>query len=99
MVQISRLWQTVKQKLHRGSDTMGLRRRYWWVMGFLLAICGIGLIIAAYKFRWSGTGFLSKTLWDWLQLLIIPAVLAVVAIWFNRAQHKDEQAIADNNQQ
>ena len=40
-----------------------------------------------------------KTLWDWLQLLIIPLALAIIAIFFNRAERKNEQRIASDNQQ
>jgi hypothetical protein len=40
----------------------------------------------------------SKTLWDWLQLLIIPFALAIIAILFNRAERKNEQRIATDNQ-
>lgn len=36
------------------------------------------------SFKW--TGLAGKTLWDWLQLLIIPAVLAAGVAWFNLAQ-------------
>jgi len=35
-----------------------------------------------------------KALWDWLQLLIIPLVLAVIALLFNRATTRTEQKIA-----
>lgn len=41
----------------------------------------------------------TKTLWDWLQLLIIPLALAIIAILFNRAERKNEQRIASDNQQ
>ena len=37
----------------------------------------------------------SRTLWDWLQLLIIPAMLALVALWFNTSQRKNELKIAE----
>ena len=40
-----------------------------------------------------------KTLWDWLQLLIVPLALAIIAILFNRAERKNEQRIASDNQQ
>jgi len=39
-----------------------------------------------------------KTLWDWLQLLIIPLALAIVAVLFNRTERKNEQRIASGNQ-
>ncbi len=58
----------------------------------------IAFIFAAYRFGWSGTGFLNKTLWDWLQLLIIPAVLSLGAFLFNRAERSNEQAVALDNQ-
>jgi hypothetical protein len=40
-----------------------------------------------------------KTLWDWLQLLIIPAVLAGGGLWFNAQQRAREQQIADDRTQ
>src|SRR5919199_1816586 len=39
-----------------------------------------------------------KTLWDWLDLLIVPAVLAVGAYLFNQAEKKNDRAIAEDNQ-
>lgn len=38
----------------------------------------------------------SKTLWDVLELLIIPLVLAAGVIWLNRQERKAEQVIAEN---
>ncbi len=35
---------------------------------------------------WDWTGFGDKTAWDWMQLLIVPLVLAVGAFSFNEAQ-------------
>lgn len=32
---------------------------------------------------WDWTGFGDKTAWDWMQLLIVPVVLAVGALLFN----------------
>lgn len=61
------------------------------------------VILGGYKLNWGWTGFngnnkSGKTLWDWLQLLIIPLVLAIIAILFNRAERKNEQRIASGNQ-
>lgn len=71
---------------------MRTRRRFFWVtciigVGFLV----IGLIIATYRLHWVGTGFLDKTLWDWMQLLIVPAVLTAGAFLFNLAMSRNEQ--------
>src|SRR5438132_149265 len=41
----------------------------------------------------------AKTLWDWLQLLIIPVVLAVGGLLFSQIQKGNEQRITDDNQQ
>jgi Pentapeptide repeats (8 copies) len=39
-----------------------------------------------------------KTLWDWLQLLIIPLVLAIIALVFQRANSRTERRIAKDKQ-
>ncbi|SRR6266567_6550340 len=42
---------------------------------------------------------LTKTLWDWLQLLIIPLVLAVGGLWFSQVQKDREQKAAEQRAQ
>jgi len=90
---------------------MGARPRSWWqivrkslaVVGIIVAcVLGITLIVVialAYIFKVNIPGLHGKTLWDWLQLLIIPLALAVIAILFNRSERKNEQRIASDNQQ
>src|ERR1700740_190017 len=63
----------------------------------LLAL--IAFIFSAYRFGWTETGFLNKTLWDWLQLLIVPFVLAVGGLLFNFATSKTDQDIAERRYQ
>lgn len=41
----------------------------------------------------------TKTFWDWLQLLIIPFALAIIAVLFNRTERKNELRITSDNQQ
>jgi hypothetical protein len=41
------------------------------------------IVIRGYLFEWKCTGLPKRTLWDWLQLLIILAVLAGGGLWFN----------------
>jgi uncharacterized protein YjbI with pentapeptide repeats len=61
----------------------------------------IVLSILGYIFNWHWTGLVpeasdpkqhAKTLWDWLQLLIIPAVLAVAGYVINLTISRGEQA-------
>jgi uncharacterized protein YjbI with pentapeptide repeats len=61
------------------------------------------VLIGGYKLNWSWTGFngadkTDKTLYDWLQLLIVPAIIAFVGLWYSQMQKSTEQKIADDNQ-
>ena len=66
-------------------------------LGLLLAIIG------GYYFNWKWTGlsryaYSKKTLWDWLQLLIVPAVLAGAALLFNDRNTRTQLDIAADTQ-
>jgi len=67
--------------------------------------------LIVHIFGWAWTGFGSavgpelrpnqqyrpeKTLWDWMQLFLVPLVLAALGIWFNWSQKQREQWIADD---
>ncbi len=60
----------------------------------LLVIALLVLVLLTYIFHLNVSGLTGKNLWDWLQLLIIPLVLAVIALLFNRATTRTEQKIA-----
>ncbi len=73
------------------------KRRRPWLQGISSLTLGVGilaLLIGGYLFHWHWTGFDTKTLWDWMQLLIIPAALAVTGYLFNRAERQSEQQAA-----
>ncbi len=74
-------------------------RRRFVIIGVIVAACLIGLIFAGYWLGWE-TGFgpettepkqHAKTLWDWLQLLIIPAVLAVGGYVFTYTTSRNDR--------
>lgn len=69
-----------------------------WIIPILtsvsLVVCG-ALIWAVYWFRWKATGFLDKTLWDWLQLLIVPVILAGGGLAFTWKSTRTERHIAE----
>src|SRR5215470_6502054 len=48
---------------------------------------------------WSWTGLSKKTLWDWLQLLIIPAVIALGGYLFTFTTSRNERDAADRHNQ
>jgi uncharacterized protein YjbI with pentapeptide repeats len=83
------------------------RLRSWWqklskplmVVAITILVVGLlALVIFGYLLRLAWTGFFNKTLWDWLQLLIIPAVLAVGGYLFNFAASRNEREIASDKQ-
>jgi uncharacterized protein YjbI with pentapeptide repeats len=78
----------------RRKDTMKVSRRLWWAFGGIFLLLCVGFVSAAYRFGWSTTGFLDKSLWDWLQLLIVPFVLAVGGLVFQLANTRTESHIA-----
>jgi hypothetical protein len=57
------------------------------------------MVIGGYIFGWEGewpvenTGFPKKTLWDWLELLVVPVTIAVFTTvggaWFTRQRAQD----------
>src|SRR2546421_8991442 len=69
-------------------------RKHWLWWCAIAGLVVLAFIWAAYRFSWSGTGFQGKTVWDWLQLLIVPAALALVALLFNQANTRAEREIA-----
>src|SRR5258708_109550 len=73
----------------------------------IILVVVIALIIIGYWFDWTGFNRSigpqlkpnqqyqpEKTLWDWMSLLIIPGVLALVGFFFTRTERRNEQAIA-----
>jgi hypothetical protein len=87
---------------------MGARRSWWQkIIKSLAVIAAIALlagvlvllILAGYSLTW--TGFFYKTLWDWLNLLgvlAIPAVVGLGVAWFTAQQGKVSDRENKDNQ-
>jgi heme/copper-type cytochrome/quinol oxidase subunit 4 len=63
------------------------RTRQRWMMEWhvVFALVGIALavlVIGGYALNWQWTGFKGNTLWDWLELLALPIVVASLPLWF-----------------
>jgi len=77
---------------------------------FVIFLLGLLVVfIGGYFWGWTWTGFGSyadvdgklkpaKTLWDWMQLLIVPSVLAGGALAFNVMNSRTQENITDDNQ-
>src|SRR5215218_10870721 len=48
---------------------------------------------------WTVKEYGGKTLWDWLQLLIVPLVLAAIGFWFTASQDARQQRIENQRAQ
>jgi uncharacterized protein YjbI with pentapeptide repeats len=90
---------------------MGARFRSRWqqikthpvgsvLIAFVTALVVL-VILGGYLFHWDWAGFngkikSGKTLWDWMQLLFIPVVLAVAGFWFNHRERKEAELRSEN---
>ena len=91
---------------------MVARFRSWWqqikthpvttgLIALVLALVVL-VILGGYLFHWDWAGFngkikSGKTLWDWMQLLIVPLVLAIGGLWFNQIQKTREHEASEQN--
>jgi uncharacterized protein YjbI with pentapeptide repeats len=75
----------------------------------VLVVAILVSVVCGYLFGWTWTGVSGRTLWDWFQLLVVPAGLAGIAFLFNRWQSlraqeqedrraRTDRAIAAENQ-
>lgn len=74
-------------------------KKYLLYAGYTLIASGLlygllQLILSGYALTW--TGFQTKTLWDWMELLIIPIVLALGVFILNRSERAIERENANN---
>ncbi|MCC6298650.1 MAG: pentapeptide repeat-containing protein [Anaerolineales bacterium] len=67
-----------------------------WKYLLYASIVIVGGFILIQTIRLKNTGFEGKSLWDWMELLIIPAVLASGAFFLNRSERAVERQIAED---
>src|SRR2546427_371972 len=82
-------WQKVKKPLEVVAVFVGC----------LIIIALLVVIILAYIFKVTVPGLSGKNLWDWLQLLIIPAVLAVGGYLFTYTMSRNDRAATEKRTQ
>ena len=85
-------------KLERELKPLITRELRWltWKRVILTSIVIFVLLeMGTYAFNWTWTGFKdNNTLWDWLQLLLLPLALAAVPIWFMAEENQQRAWLA-----
>jgi uncharacterized protein YjbI with pentapeptide repeats len=65
-----------------------------WAAGiFFVAFVFLLIVLGGYVQDWEWTGFPKRSLWDWLDVLIVPAVLAIGGYWFAEQRAKSDRHI------
>jgi uncharacterized protein YjbI with pentapeptide repeats len=101
---ISIIWLLWRDVIRVGGNSYYVLRGVLTVVGILILI-GVG-----YRFEWTGfgerdrekseTGEIQrrKTLWDWMDLLLVPLMIAGIASWFTWWQNNSQQALGARQQ-
>jgi uncharacterized membrane protein len=61
----------------------------WRLLLWAVAIAFVVLLAGGYWLGWTWTGFDGRTLWDWLELLVLPVAVTAFPIWLalRRSMH------------
>jgi hypothetical protein len=68
-------------------------RRRWRPTAFIAAVCFATAVAGGYGLHWTWTGFAGNTLWDWLQLMLVPFVLPVVVNLLSGSDQDDPDSV------
>jgi hypothetical protein len=81
-------------------------RQILWTVGAIVAIVGTFIFLRLayfHEWRWTGLvtfpGYDKKTLWDWLDLLIVPVVLAIGGYLFTLSDSRRTREQADHRRE
>ena len=82
------------------SEEQSSRVQLWPVVLAVLVLGGVvEVIIYGYLERPGWVGSSGKQFWDYLDLLIVPAALALGVYWLNQRQNERDQQVADAQQE
>ena len=82
-----------------GEHSSSVPRRVKVLVGVVLAVMFVLIVYGYSDMPWSGwIGVANKRFWDYLDLLFVPAALALGVYWLNRRQdERDQQAEEDRS--
>jgi hypothetical protein len=55
----------------------------------LVAVGFVVTVVGGYALTWTWTGFPGNTLWDWLELCLVPFVVPVVVTWLSARRPRE----------
>jgi hypothetical protein len=70
------------------------RTRILWIGISAVGLFAAIVVFGGYYFEWKWTGFPKRTPWDWVDLLIVPLVLALGGYLFNRSENRATRGAA-----
>jgi hypothetical protein len=70
-----------------------LHRRHRITILAVLAVFA-AFVLAGYLVPWQWTGFRGNTLWDWLQLVLLPLVVAATSTWWHSDWRPERRHVA-----
>jgi hypothetical protein len=71
------------------------RKRVLRTAGIVAALAFSITVFGGYLFGWKWTGLPKQTFWDWLDILLVPLVLAIGGYLFTRSENRATQAAAE----
>ena len=83
----SRVAQEQQDGQQQQSRWRPTRRQLLWAGG-VAVLAFLIIVICGYLFGWKWTGLPERTLWDWLDLLIVPVVLAIGGYLFTQTENQ-----------
>src|SRR5215204_599716 len=95
-------WETEPSPAEAPEERARRRRGpRWLVVLAALALAGVvvGVIVYGYLSKPGWIGVSGKKFWDYLELLIVPAALAMGVYLLNRAQQEREREAEDAQQE
>jgi ABC-type glycerol-3-phosphate transport system permease component len=63
----------------------------WRFVGLAMLATFAVLVVGGYDLSWTWTGFAGNTLWDWLELLVLPVTVATLPIWLLTHDHHERR--------
>ena len=64
--------------------------------GFIVVVAFLFIVNGGYLLGWKWTGVPNQTFWDWLKLLVVPAVLAIGGFFLNSFRDAAEERRAQD---